>query len=96
MSQIIWIDAEGKEIKREVKGRGRPPRGADKRDDGNFYVSPSQAEERFAPKYLVLDSTGKVVQEEQKGRGRAKPGFEKAAEGEHQGHWIKREVADSA
>lgn len=33
----IWLDGEGKETKREVKGRGRPLRGFVKGQDGNWY-----------------------------------------------------------
>ena len=95
MAQIIWIDADGTELKREVKGRGRPPKGADRRDDGNFYISPSN-EERFIPKYITLDGDGKVVAEAARGRGRAKPGFEKMETGEYQGHWVCQKEADEA
>ena len=38
MADIVWIDDDGSELKREVKGRGRPPKNAERRDDGNFYV----------------------------------------------------------
>jgi hypothetical protein len=38
---LIWLDEDGKEIKRKHKGRGRPPSGAVKRDDGNWYLSAS-------------------------------------------------------
>lgn len=96
MADIIWVDGNGTEIKREVKGRGRPPKGAERREDGNLYVSPSSSIEKFVPKYITLDSSGNVVKTEDKGRGRAKPGFEKASEGSHEGHWVRNDVADSA
>jgi hypothetical protein len=39
LSEYIWLDKEGKEVKREAKGRGRPKAGAVERDDGNFYIT---------------------------------------------------------
>ena len=95
MSQIIWLDEDGNELKREKKGRGRPPKGSVKRDDGNIYVSPGSQEDRFVPKYITLDNNGEVIEEAAKGRGRPKPGFEKMDTGDYQGHWVKRE-ADEA
>jgi hypothetical protein len=88
MAEIVWVDENGQELKREPKGRGRPPKGAEKRDDGNFYVPPVE-ESRFVSKYIVLDDDGNVLEEEPKGRGRAKPGFEKMDEGQYKGHWLK-------
>jgi hypothetical protein len=105
MSEIVWLDENNQEIKRETKGRGRPPRGSEKRDDGNFYVTPSAnaKEERFVPKYIVLDANDNVVSEENRGKGRARAGFQKASDGEFKGHWVKTEevkteveVADQA
>jgi len=46
--------------------------------------------------YVTLDKDGKVISEEPKGRGRPKPDFVRADDGEFKGHWVKREVADSA
>jgi len=91
MADIVWIDDDGSELKREVKGRGRPPKNSEKRDDGNFYVSPAK-DDRFVPKYITLDSNGEVIEETNKGRGRPKPGFEKMDAGEHQGHWVKTDT----
>ena len=95
MSQIIWVDEDGSELKRERKGRGRPPKGLVRRDDGNFYVVLGTMEDRFVSKYITLDVDGKVVDESDRGRGRPKPGFEKMDSGEHQGHWVRTE-ADEA
>jgi hypothetical protein len=38
MPFLIKIDSNGKEISREVRGRGRPPKGSEKRADGNVYL----------------------------------------------------------
>jgi hypothetical protein len=96
MADLIWVDENGKEVSRKVKGKGRPPKNSEKREDGNFYVLPSSTDEAFKPKYVVLDKDGKLLKEEPKGRGRPKPDFTKAEDGEFKGHWVKREVADSA
>jgi len=40
MGFLIYLNAEGKEVDRKQKGRGRPPKGAVKNEeDGNYYVS---------------------------------------------------------
>lgn len=38
MSEYIWVDKNGKIMKREPKGRGRPKAGSQVREDGNFYI----------------------------------------------------------
>ena len=96
MADLVYLDESGVELKREVKGKGRPPKNAEKREDGNFYVLSASADEIFKPKYIVLDKDGRLLKEETKGRGRPKPDFTKAEDGEFKGHWVKREVADSA
>jgi len=45
MSYKIWLDKEGKEVKREVKGRGRISKGFVKRDDDNWYTQEGVVEE---------------------------------------------------
>jgi len=41
MSWIIWLDEDGKEVKRKRKGRGRGPRNFVKSEsDGNWYFHP--------------------------------------------------------
>jgi hypothetical protein len=77
-AQIITLDASGKEVGREDKGRGRPPKGA-VRKDGNFYVTEG-ANEKVTPKYIYLN--GKT---EDKGRGRPKPNFTKNSDG----NWVE-------
>jgi len=37
-NEYIIIDAAGKELRREPKGRGRPRKGAEEREPGKFYV----------------------------------------------------------
>ena len=87
MAVIIWIDENGKEKKRETKGRGRPPKGSEKRDDGNFYVKDVDVDIDNSIYYVVTDENGEVIRKEIKGRGRPKPGFQKAADG----HWYMLE-----
>lgn len=82
MAFIIWLDDDEKEIKRQKKGRGRPPRGTERREDGNFYVS--QIHEDRTIYYVVRNADGTVIKTP-KGRGRPKPGFAKGAGG----HWYE-------
>jgi hypothetical protein len=86
-SEIVWLGADGTETKRSVKGRGRPPKGAEKRPDGNFYV-PAGAAEKVVPQYITMDKNGKVLSKVAKGRGRPKVGFVKGTDG----NWIKTEA----
>ena len=95
MSQIVWLDANGAETKREEKKRGRPPKGSEKRADGNFYV-PATASETPKSKYITLDKDGNKISEEPRGPGRPKPDFIKAEDGEFKGHWVKKEIVVSA
>lgn len=89
MAEMIYVDENGNELRRETKGRGRPPRGAEKQEDGNFIVRPVK-DETFHPEYVNLDVEGNVLSRSPKGRGRAKPGYIKQEDGEHKGHWVKK------
>lgn len=89
MTEMIYVDENGNELRRETKGRGRPPRGAEKQEDGNFIVRPLK-DETFHPEYVDLDAEGNVLSRSLKGRGRAKPGYVKQEDGEHKGHWVKK------
>jgi hypothetical protein len=84
MSFIVWLDADGKEIRREKKQRGRPPKGSVKKEDGNFYVSPSNEDETIY--YIETDTKGKVLSKIPRGRGRPRPGFVKNPA---DGHWYR-------
>jgi len=95
MSELIYVDESGNETKRVTKGRGRPPVGAVKQEDGpekgNFIVSPvTDSATRFVPEYVTVDETGtEVAPRVAKGRGRPKPGYAKAEDGDFVGHWVK-------
>jgi len=89
MAELIYVDADGTELRREVKGRGRPPRGSVKQEDGSFIVHPVEIEKRQVVEYIDVNEGGDVVSRSEKGRGRPKPGYEKATDGEHVGHWVK-------
>ena len=91
MSELIYVDESGNETKRVTKGRGRPPAGAVKQDDGNFIVSPvTEKVTRFVPEYVTLDESGtEVGTRVAKGRGRPKPGYTKVTQGVLAGHWVK-------
>ena len=71
MAFYIWQDKAGKEIKREVRGRGRPRNDAKQGSDGNWYIqglppvaqpmvagSISIAKAVVAPVVVVRPSTG--------------------------------------
>ena len=84
MAQIIWLDEAGNEIRRQNKGRGRPPKGSEIRN-GDFYVSANTADTTI---YCILvDVQGKEIKRWPKGRGRAAPGFVK----NNDSHWYKTE-----
>jgi hypothetical protein len=89
MAELIYVDANGVETARIVKGRGRPPRGAVKQEDGNFIVHPVDEVERQVVKYIDVSEGGDVLRSEDKGRGRPRPNYRKMTEGEHAGHWVK-------
>lgn len=95
MADVIYLDESGKEVKRETKGRGRPPRGAVKQDNGNFVVQLplDEPEARVPSEEIVLDVDGNVVSRKRKSRGRAKPGYVKHTEGEFSGHWVFQRTA---
>lgn len=90
MAELIYVDDAGNELKRETKGRGRPPRGAEKQEDGNWIVRPVEQAKTVGPvMYIDLDDSGNEISRRPKGRGRAKEGYTKVTEGENQGHWVK-------
>lgn len=91
MAYIIWTDENGKEIHKEKKGKGRPPRGAIRGEDGNFYVK-QQPDVDLKKYYIVVDAKGNVLEKVQKSRGRAKPGFKRGQDG----NWYKEEAAPVA
>ena len=83
MAFIIWQDDTGKEIMREKKGKGRPPRGSTKEADGNFHVQKSDKDMTIY--YIIQDDRGEIIEKIRKGRGRPKPDFVKAPDG----NWYK-------
>ena len=93
MAEMIFVDENGNELRREPKGKGRPPRGAERQDNGDFIVRPVQ-DETFHPEYVDLDAEGNVLSRSLKGRGRAKPGYEKQDSGDFEGHWVKTVIED--
>jgi len=84
MAFIVWLDVDGNEVKREVKTRGRPPKGT-VRKDGNFYVTKLPGEDSQIY-YIEMDKDGFVIKRETKGRGRPRPGFKKNTD---DGNWYK-------
>jgi hypothetical protein len=50
MAFYIWLNKEGKETKREAKGRGRPKADAVPREDGNFYIQESKTDKEIVKK----------------------------------------------
>ena len=85
MALMIWLDNNGDELHRETKGKGRPPRGAVRKEDGNFYICQKPEEDKTIY-YIVTNSQGQIVKRTPKGRGRPKPGFEKGLDG----NWYKQ------
>jgi len=88
MAELIYVDENGAELSREVKGRGRPPRGSVKQEDGNFIVHPVEIE-RQVVEYIDVNEGGNVLSRTEKGRGRPRPDYTKMTDGEHIGHWVK-------
>ena len=89
MAELIFLDEDGKETHREQKGRGRPPRGSEKQEDGNFIVRFTEKIERQVVEYIDVSEGGDVISRENKGRGRPRPDYTKMTDGEHIGHWVR-------
>jgi len=87
MAELIYVDENGTELRREVKGRGRPPKGSVKQEDGNFIVHPGV--ERQVVEYIDVNEGGDVLSRQEKGRGRPKPDYTKMTDGKYAGHWVK-------
>lgn len=85
----IFLDAEGEEVKREEIGRGRPPQGSYRDDDGNLVCPYVEQAIVVSPEYIEVDDEGKEVSRTAKGRGRPKAGYEKQDDGPFKGHWLK-------
>jgi len=99
MSELIYQDEQGNEINRVTKGKGRPPKGAVRQENGDFIIKAGTAvsEPRIVPEYITVDEQGKEIEPRtSKGRGRPKPGFEKQTDGDLQGHWVKVVKAEVA
>lgn len=89
MAELIYVDENGQELERKVKGRGRPPKGSVKQEDGSFIVHPVEEIERQVVNYIDVNEGGDVLSSEEKGRGRPRQGYTKMTDGEHVGHWVK-------
>ena len=85
----IFLDAEGKEERREPLGRGRPPQGSSRDDDGNLVCPHVERAIVVSPQYIEVDDEGNETSRTAKGRGRPKAGYEKQDDGPFNGHWIK-------
>jgi len=73
MSEIIYFDSKGIEVKRTPKGRGRPPKGATKQPDGNWHVHQSESDTPKQTKntfIVYVDEQGNEISRTKKGRGR--------------------------
>ncbi|MBT6049328.1 hypothetical protein HN803_04580 [candidate division WWE3 bacterium] len=89
MAELIYVDADGKETHRKIKGKGRPPKGSVKQDNGDFIVHPVEDIERQVVKYIDVNEGGDLLSTEDKGRGRPRPGYTKMTDGAHVGNWVK-------
>jgi hypothetical protein len=67
MSYYIWLDKDGKEVKREEKGRGRVKKEAKQGQDGNWYISEGQnLPEAVKAKTEAPEATGEAIEEAEK------------------------------
>ena len=80
MANIIFFDKDGQETKREIKGKGRPPRGAVKTENGDFHVFPVEPQVTGSF-YIEVDDEGNETSRETKGRGRNRPDYEQREDG---------------
>ena len=83
----IVVDDNGNEVSREPAGRGRPPQGSYRDDDGNLVVPQSAVSkpQKDAVQYIDCDVDGNEISRSPKGRGRPKPGYTKQPDG----NWLK-------
>lgn len=107
VKQIIYQDAEGNEIGRKDKGRGRNPKGATELPNGDIVVKgatlndagdpelPKVAVDRIPVDKIDLDAEGNVVARVAKGKGRAPKGYDKMEDGPYKGHWVKQHAAEA-
>jgi len=74
MSEIIYFDSKGIELKRTPKGRGRPPKGARRQLDGSWHVykreSDTQVDTPHKTFIITIDNEGNEINRVRKGRGR--------------------------
>ena len=85
---LIYVDANGKEIKRERKDRGRPPK-PHTRQGNDFLVWPKPEVKRDLIQYIDLNSDGEEIERKPKGKGRPKPEYKKRKSGQYKGHWVR-------
>lgn len=72
MSEIVYFDSKGNEVKRATKGRGRPLKGAIQQPDGNWHVYDREEDTPKDIIYLItIDNDGNEISRIRKGRGRS-------------------------
>ena len=62
--EYIWLDLDGKELKREPKGRGRQRKGSIEREPGKFYITVGEVVKTKSAPAPVEEETEEVVTEE--------------------------------
>ena len=76
--EYIFVDGDGNELYRKIKGKGRPITGADEREPGKFYVVvepdspflPGNEIVKIDKEYIFVDKDGNEIERKSKGRGR--------------------------
>ena len=86
MAEIVYLDANGVEVSRKVKGKGRLPTGAYK-DGDNYFVKVVAKPQTL---YVTLSKDGTVTEQRVKGRGRTSPDYVEQADGQWKGHFVKQ------
>jgi len=106
--QVIYNDAQGKELFRKDKKQGRNPRGSVTQANGDVTVPnctlgdngepvlPAFENTKEVPQMIDLDAEGNIVAKKVKGRGRPPEGYKKQEDGPYAGHHVKQHPAEVA
>lgn len=100
--QVIFIDANGVEIARKARTRGRPL-STEKDSNGNTIVRgaimvdgeptlPKTAAPAKRSFYITVDNSGNEISREPRGKGRTRPGYVKHETGDFAGNYVGQPV----
>jgi len=90
MAKVFIYNEKGKVIEEQVKGKGKPPKGSTRDENGDFHYYPQP--EKVQVQYVTISVGGKITREDKK-QGKTRHGYTLQTDGKYQGHYLKQEVA---